>query len=237
MAAYPSPPAFGEALLHLLLPAHAREAVSGDLLEEYREARVPAVGRVRANVWYLRQIAGIFMRAYGWFGLPLLLLLVIHDLFNTFRDASGASFLDHLPQLVLAPLSPLLAVGVFVMAGVYGSWRTRRWAGGVVATVGMFVMIWTFMAIWWNATLYPFAQVQQTNPYWINAWHWSVGRAHPPTIFGLNPDTPDGTFLQWIFWDNVGGLFFLGLSMGLLSAVCGMIGGTIAWTYRRLVPR
>jgi hypothetical protein len=68
------------------------------------------------------------------------------------------------------------------------------------------------------------AQVQQTNPYWILAWHW-------------NPDTPDETFLQWIFWDNLGGLFFFGLFMGLLSAVCGIIGSTVVWTYQRLMMR
>jgi hypothetical protein len=55
------------------------------------------------------------------------------------------------------------------------------------------------MVVWWNATLYPFAQVQQSNPYWIHAWQWSTHRAHPPSFFGFNPDTPDETFLRWIF--------------------------------------
>jgi hypothetical protein len=33
-----------------------RETISGDLLEEYREERLPRLGRIRANAWYLRQL-------------------------------------------------------------------------------------------------------------------------------------------------------------------------------------
>src|SRR5262249_11347104 len=104
---------------------------------------------------------------------------------------------------------------------------THRWAGGLVAAFGMFLVVWAFAAVWWNATLYPFAQVQQSNPYWIQAWQWSTHRAHPPSFFGFNPDTPDETFLRWIFWDNFGGLVFLGISMLTISIVCGGIGGTL----------
>jgi hypothetical protein len=224
MAAFVKPPEFAETLLELALPANSRETVSGDLLEEYRDARVPLFGRVRANLWYLRQVAGIFLRAYWWFGAPLVLTLVIHDIFNAFRDPSGASYLE---RLVPLPFPPLFAVAVFFIVAGYGSWRTRRWAGGFVAALGTFVMLWSSMAVWWAATFYPFAQVQQSNPYWIQAWHWSLGRAQPTTLFGFNPDTPNETFLRWIFWDNVGALIMLGISMMLLATVCGSIGSTI----------
>jgi len=223
----PNPPAVPAALLHLLLPIEARESVSGDLLEEYREARIPALGRRRANLWYWRQVGGIWLRTYWWFVVPVIVVLVVHDIFNTFRAPSGASYLDILPPLALAPLSPLVGIGFFGLAGAYGSWRTQRWAGGFVAALGTFFVVWLFMAVWWNATLYPFAQVQQSNTYWIQAWQWSTHRAHPSSFFGFNPDTPDETFLRWIFWDNVGGLFFLGIAMLTASAVCGGIGSTL----------
>jgi hypothetical protein len=223
-----NPPAVPQALLLLLLPADARETVTGDLLEEYREARTPALGRLRATLWYWRQVGGIWFRAYWGFAVPVVLLLAVHDIFNTFRAPSGASYLDGLPTFVLAPMSPLVAVGFFGLAGAYGSWRTQRWAGGFVAALGTSFVVWLFMMVWWNATLYPFAQVQQSNPYWIQAWHWSTHRAHAPTLFGFNPDTPDETFLHWIFWDNVGALFFLGISMLAVSVVCGSIGSALA---------
>ena len=220
----------------MLLPVDARETVSGDLLEEYREGRIPALGQLRANLWYCRQVGGIWLRAYWWFIVPIALLLIVHDIFNTFRAPSGASYLDGLPTLALAPMSPLVGVGFFGLAGAYGSWRTQRWAGGFVAALGTFFAVWLIMGVWWNATLVPFAQVQQSNPYWIQAWQWSTHRAHPPSFSGFNPDTPDETFLRWIFWDNVGGLFFLGISMLTVSVVCGAIGGTLGLMTARWRP-
>ena len=231
-----NPPAVPHALLLLLLPADGRESVSGDLLEEYREARIPALGRLRANLWYWRQVGGIWLRAYWWFVLPVVLPLAVHDVFNTFRAPSGASYLDALPKFALVPMSPIVGVGFFGLAGAYGSWRTRRWAGGLVAALGTFLVVWLFMVVWWNATLYPFAQVQQSNPYWIQAWQWSTHRAQPPSLFGFNPDTPDETFLRWMFWDNVGGLFFLGISMLTVSVVCGSIGSALARIAARWRP-
>jgi hypothetical protein len=53
-----SPPRWAERLVLLLLEPHERDAVSGDLLEEYRERVHPARGRHGANLWYLRQLAG-----------------------------------------------------------------------------------------------------------------------------------------------------------------------------------
>jgi hypothetical protein len=51
-----APPQWLEHALLCLLPARDRETISGDLLEEYREERVPRLGRARANIWYLRQV-------------------------------------------------------------------------------------------------------------------------------------------------------------------------------------
>jgi hypothetical protein len=55
-----------ERLLRCSLPAHDREAISGDLLEEYREEQLPRFGRMRANLWYLHQSASfLFIRSFG----------------------------------------------------------------------------------------------------------------------------------------------------------------------------
>ena len=178
----------------------------------------------------------MWLRAYWWFVLPVVLMLVVHDIFNAFRAPSGASYLDSLPTVALAPIPPLVGVGFFALAGAYGSWRTERWAGGLVAALGTFLVVWLFMVAWWNVTLYPFAQVQQSNPFWIQAWQWSTHRAHPPSLFGFNPDTPDETFVRWMFWDNVGGLFFLGISMLAASVVCGGIGSTLGLITARRRP-
>jgi len=46
------------ALVHVL-NARDREAISGDLLEEFREARLPRLGVLRADIWYLRQLISL----------------------------------------------------------------------------------------------------------------------------------------------------------------------------------
>ena len=111
-----------------------------------------------------------------------------------------------------------MALGVVGLASVYGSWRTQRFGSGFVAALGAFVVVWVFMMLWWNITFYPFAQVQQSNPYWVQAWQWSTHRPN---------QSPNETFLHWIFWDNVGALIifsFVGLTV---SAICGGLGGLV----------
>src|SRR5262245_365413 len=56
------PPRWAEAILRLALDRESRESVSGDLLEEYREAIHPRRGRLGADLWYLRQVAGFLWR-------------------------------------------------------------------------------------------------------------------------------------------------------------------------------
>jgi hypothetical protein len=50
------PPVWAEALLRALLTERSRDAIAGDLLEEYRDSVLPAVGTFRATIWYVRQV-------------------------------------------------------------------------------------------------------------------------------------------------------------------------------------
>ena len=54
-----NPPRWAERLLRALLTPANRDTVTGDLLEEYREAIRPARGAVRARLWYLRQVLSL----------------------------------------------------------------------------------------------------------------------------------------------------------------------------------
>jgi hypothetical protein len=222
----PNPPEAAELILRAILPVATRESVSGDLLEEYRESRVPASGRFRADLWYWRQVGGMWLRAYWWLVLPAVLLLVVYDVFNTFRAPSGASYLDGLPRPLLAVISPLGVVGLLAFATAYGNWRTERWQGGFVAALGVSVIVWVFMVAWSNATFYPFAQVQQSNPYWVGAWQWSTHRGAPGAGPGSSPGTQE-TFLHWIYWDGVGALLIGGIVLLVTSFVCGGIGAVV----------
>src|SRR5438067_11872733 len=133
----PHPPELAELILGALLPLDMRETVSGDLLEEYRESRVPAVGEFRADLWYWRQVGGMWLRASWWLVVAAVLLHLVHDVFDRFRAPSGASYLDGLPTLVFVVLSPVGLVGLVGLATAYGSWRTQGRQGGFVAALGV----------------------------------------------------------------------------------------------------
>src|SRR5215470_17412318 len=57
------PPVWAEALLRALLAQRSQDAIAGDLLEEYRESVLPAVGTLRARIWYLRQVMSFLSAA------------------------------------------------------------------------------------------------------------------------------------------------------------------------------
>jgi len=125
----PNPPVLPQALLHLLLPVERRASVVGDLLEEYRDSRVPSMGRFRANLWYWKQVFGLWLRAYWAFVVPVFGLFAIRDVLSVFRSPSGLPYFNVEFLFGLVTWSPF----VFLLTGAYGSWRTRRWAGGIVA--------------------------------------------------------------------------------------------------------
>jgi len=224
----PNPPVLPQTLLHLLVPVERRESIVGDLLEEYRDSRVPSTGRFRANLWYWKQVFGFWLRAYWAFVVPVFGLFALRDVLSVFRSPSGHPYFNVEFLFGLVTMSPC----VFLLTGAYGSWRTQRWAGGVVATVGTFVTVWLLITAWWNTTLYPFALIQQSSPYWIHAWQQSIHRTHVP-LFWLHPDSPGESFLRWAFWANVGAQIFTGAAM--LGAA--IVGGGIGSMLGRLTPR
>jgi hypothetical protein len=209
MSAPARPPFWAEPLLRWLLPPDRVDDVTGDLLEAYRDDP-PQWGGLSRAAWWARQVLGQFLRAYWLFPLALAATLVANDLFNTFRDADGHRLGPNLfgPTLITA----------YSVAGLLGGWRTRRVAGGLVASTGSHVIGWSLVTCWWTVTTYPFALSQQHNPYWINAWHWSA--------------SPGESFMHWIVWDNAGAVVLGGAALLLLSLATGLAGGFIG----RMLP-
>jgi len=60
-----APPFWLECVLLFLLPPRDRETVSGDLYEEFREQKLPELGRFRASLWYMRQVLSFAPRRFG----------------------------------------------------------------------------------------------------------------------------------------------------------------------------
>jgi hypothetical protein len=137
----PSPPGWAEAVLRSLLRPTDREAISGDLLEEYRATKQPAVGTLRANAWYIKHVLSLLWRLIRPFALAVasvtLLSLQVKGLwYGSLVQAPGVSLPDAL---------------IYLCAGYYGSRRTRLIRTGIVAAgstslVG-FTMLFTAAAI------------------------------------------------------------------------------------------
>ena len=207
-------PSWAEWILRALLPPDRADDVTGDLLETFRDqSRLSS--RLARQAWWARQVASRFFRSYYLFPLALIATLIWNDLFNTFRDVNGTNVGPNL-------FGPMLFI-VFLGAGTFGGWRTRRTIGGVIASVGSHLVGWSVITCWFALTTYPFALSQQHNPYWIQAWRGSAA--------------PGESFMHWIAWDNVGAVLLGGSALLLLSFAAGLAGGvTGRWLGRHRAP-
>jgi hypothetical protein len=122
------PPLWAESLLRMMLKPGDRESISGDLLEEYRQAIVPALGS-RANRWYVRQVGWYVLRAtWPWAALAGGILITRY-LFDTLAPVQYTRGVPH-------PRSTIMSwalIATFAVSGCWHAWRTRRLGGGVIA--------------------------------------------------------------------------------------------------------
>jgi hypothetical protein len=100
------------------------ESIPGDLLEEYREVRRPALGRLRADVWYITQVLSVLWRVV-W---PCVVAIAALRMLS-FPLPDGWN-----PSLVAAPGLSVLDALVFAWAGYYGSRRSGRLSTGIVTS-------------------------------------------------------------------------------------------------------
>lgn len=161
-------------ILGPILYRFADDVVVGDLLEEFREERVPKVGRMRAEIWYARQIISII-----WHGIPsgLLILcllsslcagwLCLMELRLQHRGFVSRSYMDSL-FLVQALLAPLAVpaqrsagwlrsityaltglVLIYAVAAVYGDLSNPHFEGYALVAGILFIMqsVATYIAL------------------------------------------------------------------------------------------
>jgi hypothetical protein len=117
-----NPPRWAHALLRTVLRPSDADSIPGDLIEEYREARRPSLGRLRADTWYVRQVLSIFWRV-AW---PFVVATVALR-FVSFPLPGAWN-----PSLVPAPGVSLADACIFLCAGYFGARRTGRLVSGIV---------------------------------------------------------------------------------------------------------
>ena len=157
----PSPPRWAEAMLRSLLRPADRESISGDLLEEYRAARRPALGARRANAWYVKHVVSVLWHLIR----PCALVLVGTDVVRVLLGALGHWSSGNATPFLLAadrhtsmvwqscqaPGVSLVDALIYLWAGYHGFQRTRLIRTGMLAAGGTsfvgFTTLFTAMAI------------------------------------------------------------------------------------------
>jgi len=124
------PPAWAEWLLRLVLREDDRDSVSGDLLEEFRESIVPALG-ARANAWYVRQVAGFVAREIWPCAAVVAATCVVRYLFDTLLP------IKYTPG-VIAERSAVMTwtlIATVTSCAAWHAWRTRRLGAALVIVI------------------------------------------------------------------------------------------------------
>jgi hypothetical protein len=101
------------------------ETVSGDLLEEYRETVRPALGGLRADVWYVAQVLSFIPPACWVFGGAQGAAMVIRNAVDWFIPTANFN--------TRSMVTTLTAVALFLAAGVWVAWRSGSLRGGLLA--------------------------------------------------------------------------------------------------------
>jgi hypothetical protein len=120
------PPVWAEATLRLLLRPADRESVTGDLLEEYRESIVPALG-YRADRWYVKQLAGFLWRASWTWGALIGATLIVRYVFDTLVPAT-----DYVQRSTIMSWT---IMAVAAMAAFWNTWRTGHVRSGLLIAI------------------------------------------------------------------------------------------------------
>ena len=120
-----TPPAWAEDFLRLLLRRADFDAVSGDLLEEYRDRIHPARGQTGADSWYVRQVIGFAIRSAGVWGALFGVAIVIRTALDWFLPTQDFS--------VRSATSTYVGIGLLLAAGFSSAWRSGSFASGPLA--------------------------------------------------------------------------------------------------------
>jgi hypothetical protein len=140
----PQPPAWAQSWIEMLAPARRRDAVLGDLLEEYHETQVPAVGGAAADRWFKRQAHGFLWSASVLPGGVMGALISM----GVLRDPAGLPLHAFAAWTAPAAAAHYAVPALFVLAGLRLGLSTRRVDGAflVAPTVTLMASVMGFAA-------------------------------------------------------------------------------------------
>jgi hypothetical protein len=135
---FAAPPRWAAAFLPLLLRADEAETVTGDLIEEYRDSVYPASGRWRANVWFVRQVAGFAWRAAWVWGLLVAAFISGRFMLDTFAPPAS-----YYARSFFTTWSSVL---LYLLTAFWAARRTGRVRTGILIAVAAHAIGWSVNA-------------------------------------------------------------------------------------------
>jgi hypothetical protein len=127
-----NPPRLAQMLLRVTVRPVDAESVAGDLLEEYRAVRRPALGSLKADAWYWGHVLSVLAHLVWPFALALVGARAVLAAFMLFPLSGGWN-----PSLVPAPNVSVLDALFFLAVGYSSARRTGRLAAGVVSATAL----------------------------------------------------------------------------------------------------
>jgi hypothetical protein len=119
-----TPPRWAEVVLRSVLARHNRDAVSGDLLEQYRDAVVPNRGERAADRWYVRQVANFVARSSMVWALLFSGAFLARQVFDAMVPTTDFH--------VRAEVTTYTAISLLLAAGFWTAWQSGSILGGVL---------------------------------------------------------------------------------------------------------
>jgi hypothetical protein len=99
--------------------------VSGDLLEEYRDAIVPERGKRPADLWYVRQVAGFVWRSHWMWALAMSGAFLVRTALDWRMPTTDFA--------TRASVSSAIGIAILLGAGFHATWRARSVGAGLLA--------------------------------------------------------------------------------------------------------
>lgn len=206
------PPRLTEQLLRILLKPRDRDTIAGDLLEEYREVVLPTRGRLRARLWYLRQVV-TFVDGLN-LGLLLGVAFGLWNLVGTWIDPLA----EDTPMALLSHFGPMFVA--WAVAAFSAARRSGRVLQGI--SVGVTVAVASFV-VFYMANLVRVNLFLETIRFRTD-WHGVLVR------FPRSGFTNFRAFANWEWIKSFP--VWIGLSL-VIGAAMGLVGGLAGYVFRR----
>jgi len=119
------PPRWAELIIGLIVPREQKADVLGDLLEEYRDSKIPVLGADGANRWYVRQAIFAVWRLAAVFCLFTLALHVWREAIDELVYTDSYFLRSYILSYSM--------IGAYFSAGAWAGWKVRRIAAGILS--------------------------------------------------------------------------------------------------------